>query len=135
MYIKKWILSIIFWRCLDCSKNKIVHNFLISSPNQMNQSFIYRQKYNVWEKKIILTFCNFFGLPTNLCLLCHNFCSHAPIEIKIVFLKSSLCVFLAPLKVSENHIEYWDRTSLSKVAFWLRTIRVEMDPLSAPHIM
>jgi len=30
---------------LDCLKNKVVNNFLIYSPNRMNQSFTCRQKY------------------------------------------------------------------------------------------
>jgi len=39
-------------RCSKCPKNKIVHNFLITNPNAMNQSFLDRQKYNLWGKKI-----------------------------------------------------------------------------------
>jgi len=39
-------------RCLDCPKNKIVYNFLIISPNRMNQSSKCRQTYNVLRKKI-----------------------------------------------------------------------------------
>jgi len=31
----------------NCLKNKIVHNFFITNPNGMNQSFQYRQKYNL----------------------------------------------------------------------------------------
>jgi len=51
--IQKWILQVIFSiRCLDCLKNKIVHNFHITYSNEMNQSFPCRQKYNLWEKKI-----------------------------------------------------------------------------------
>jgi len=43
-YTYKWILQVIFSkRCLDCSQNKIVHNFHITYPNEMNQSV-------VWEK-------------------------------------------------------------------------------------
>jgi len=34
-------------RCSKCLKNKIVHNFLITNPNGMNQSFTHRQKYNL----------------------------------------------------------------------------------------
>jgi len=46
-------------------KNKIVHNFLITTPNTMNQSFTWRQNYNIsrfW--KIIINF--FLMLPTDL---------------------------------------------------------------------
>jgi len=50
--IHKWILQVIFSRrCSNCPKIKIVHNFLITYPIGMNQSFIYRQKYNLGEKK------------------------------------------------------------------------------------
>jgi len=31
-------------RCSNCSKNKNVHNFLITNPNEMNQSFPNRKK-------------------------------------------------------------------------------------------
>ncbi len=34
-------------RCLDCPKNKIVHNFHIANPNGMNQSFTSRQKQDL----------------------------------------------------------------------------------------
>jgi len=39
-------------RCLDCPRNKIVYNFDTTCPNEINQSFPYRQKYNLWEKKL-----------------------------------------------------------------------------------
>jgi len=48
--IQKWILQVIFSkRYLDCPKNKIIHNFHITYSNGINQSFPYRQKYNLWE--------------------------------------------------------------------------------------
>jgi len=38
-------------RCSNSSKNKIVPNFLITNPNEMNQSYLYRQKYNLRKIK------------------------------------------------------------------------------------
>jgi len=34
-------------RCLNYPKNKNVHNFLITNPNEMNKSFPDRKKYNL----------------------------------------------------------------------------------------
>jgi len=49
--IQKWILQVIFLRrCLDCLKNKIVHNLHITYSNKMNQSFPCRQNI-IYEKK------------------------------------------------------------------------------------
>jgi len=52
--IQKWILQVIFSRrCLDCPKNKVVNNFLITNPNEMDQRIPCRQKYNLQEKNIL----------------------------------------------------------------------------------
>jgi len=52
--------------CSKCLKNKIVHNFLVSNSNGMNQSFPHRQKYNLWRNKIQKensNFCKIVLLP------------------------------------------------------------------------
>jgi len=60
--IQKWILQDIFSRrCSNCMKNKIVHNFLITNPNEMNKIFLCRQKYNLGEKKFKFKFWGFFA--------------------------------------------------------------------------
>jgi len=70
-YIQKWILQVIFSeRYSKCPKNKIVHNFLITNPNGMNQSFLDRQKYNILEKyfkKLNSIFCKKNLLPPLPC--------------------------------------------------------------------
>jgi len=54
-------------RYSKCPKNKIVHNFFITNPNGMNQSFPKRQKYNLGGKnsKIqkIKFLQNYFAAP------------------------------------------------------------------------
>jgi len=75
-------------------KNKIVHNFLITSPNGMNQSFRCRQKYIILEEIFFLFNFEFlqifFCCPPSSILgfLWYNFFSQAPIEIKIIFPQS-----------------------------------------------
>jgi len=123
-YIQKWILQVIFQRsCLDCLKNKIDNNFLITCPNRMNQSFTYTQKCIISGEKFKKNYFDFFLFflgcpPTSIfSLLSHNFCSRALIEIKIIF-PQILCNFLASQKVLENYDEYWGFTSLPEVTFW-----------------
>jgi len=55
-------------RCYKCPKNKIVRNFLITNPSGMNQNFLDRQKYNLWEKKWkkMQFFAIFFVAPSPL---------------------------------------------------------------------
>jgi hypothetical protein len=51
-WVHKQIQFIIFSRkCPDCLKNKTLHNYHITNPNGMNQSFPCKQKYILWEKK------------------------------------------------------------------------------------
>jgi len=38
-------------RCSKCPKNKIVHNFLITNPNEMNQSFTNRKNI-IYTRKV-----------------------------------------------------------------------------------
>jgi len=42
--------SFFILKMLYCPQTKIVHNFLITNQNGMNQSFLCRKKYNLWEK-------------------------------------------------------------------------------------
>jgi len=56
-------------RYSKCPRNKIVHNFLRTNPNGMNQSFSNRQKYNLWgknSKNEFQIFANFFVAPSPL---------------------------------------------------------------------
>jgi len=63
-FFENCILKDIFLgRCLNCLKNKIALNLLITSPNNQNQSFTCEQKYGILGKRnlnFILTFCDFF---------------------------------------------------------------------------
>jgi len=92
---------------LRLPQNKIVYNSLITSLNRMNQSFTFRQEYNILETKFnYIDFLWFFQccLPTSfLGLLGHNFCSWAPIEIKITYPWSSYKT-TSLQKVSNNYI-------------------------------
>jgi len=94
--IQKWILQVIFSkRCSYCPKNKVVYNFLIISPNGMNQRFPCRPKKIIYEWKKFqkknpnfeTLFYNLFSLVLNL--FGHNFCSRASIEKKLYFLEDN----------------------------------------------
>jgi len=98
--IQNRILYVIFSRrFLDCSQNKIVYNFLITSPNRINQGFKHSQikwikassldKNIIFDKKLkikSLKFFNFFVIfldcPSSYLwnLGWHKFCSQALIE-------------------------------------------------------
>jgi hypothetical protein len=89
----------------NCPKNKIVHNFLIKNPNQMNQTYPRRKKYNLKEKnkiKFKVGFMEIFLLTGVPCvdLHGHNFCSQAPIAKNIIF-PQRLSIFLSSKKVSK----------------------------------
>jgi len=61
-------ISYVFFskKCYDYLQNKMVHNFHITNPNGMNQSFPYRQN-TIYEKKIQIFISNFCGFNF-LCL-------------------------------------------------------------------
>jgi len=92
-------------RCSNCPKNKIVHNLLITKPNRMNQNFLWRKKYNLWEKIQIKNFKiqNCFCCPLSpvLSLFGYNFWSLAPIEKNNIPMK--LIMFSIWKKDSKNH--------------------------------
>jgi len=92
-------------KCLDCQKNKIVHNFHTTNPKEINQSIKCRQKYDLYEKKfnLISRFWVIFysARQKKLDFFWYNFCSHAPIEIKII-LSQRYYVFLYHEKVSKS---------------------------------
>jgi len=90
------------WNGLLLGWNSPIDNFLITSLNRMNQTFLCRQKYFLWETKFwkfYFEFCDFLVLPNDgpmsymLGLRWHNFCSWAPIETKIIFPKKCCAIF------------------------------------------
>jgi len=98
-YIQKWILQVIFSkRCSNCPKNKIVHNFFITNPNGMNQSFtcrkniFYEKQNSIFFFQIFKFFC--FPLSHVLSLFRHNFCCRAPIEKRVYSSEDNLFFYL-----------------------------------------
>jgi len=115
---------------LHCPKIKIVHNFHITYSNEMNQSFLFREKYNLWRKKIWkkkFENLNFFWclLSPILSLFGHNFCSQAPNRKKNIF-PWSCSVFLSSKKVSKNHYINSDRRYVPEIPF---VCQMDNDPL------
>jgi len=97
-------------RCSKCLKNKIVHNFLLTNPNGMNQNFPDRQKYNLQGKKLFYFF-KFFQifsccpLSPLLSLFGHNFCSWAPNE-KIYNILTKFINFSILRKIQEIRTKF-----------------------------
>jgi len=58
-------------RCWNCPKKKIVHNFLVTSPIVMKQSFKWSQIYNVSRQNTLKFDFAFSGgcLPTSISIL------------------------------------------------------------------
>jgi len=55
--------TLFFLRCSNCPQNKMLHNFHITNPNGMNQSFfVNKNTINEKQKQTILIsiFCDFF---------------------------------------------------------------------------
>jgi len=109
--IQSWTKRVFSRRCVDCPKTLIVPNFLIFSSNSMNKSFTCTQKYNLLGKKhskklfwlsvILLCFPPKFVFH----LLCHNFCSWAPLEIKIMYPWSSYWAVQSWKKIQEHTLK------------------------------
>jgi len=52
--LKKQFYKLFFQNMLRLPQNEIVHNFLITSPNKMNQSFVYGQNIIFLKKNQFL---------------------------------------------------------------------------------
>jgi len=131
----KQILQIIFSkRWLDCIKNMIVHNFLITNPNRMNQMFPYIQKYFLWEPKYWKFYFEFLGF-----LLCtqklvldlgwYKFCSHTSLQRKIYSQKANVFYYLQ--KISKNDDKNWNHGTYPK--FLLSHGTLGINPLRSRH--
>jgi len=108
--------KLFFRKMLRLPQNKIVHNFLITSPNRMNQSFTCRQNIVFVKKGIDSIFCNFSFYYPAICILEWGNITFSLSKIKVTFLESS-CDFLFLEKVSKI---------MSKIILGLHNVKVEL---------
>jgi len=108
LYLRMNPFRIFFKNCLDSSKNKIVHIFLITSQIEwIKASHLDGKK--IWN--LILTFCDFFVLSIDLYFE-PNFCLGHLLK-KYIFLER-WCILLSSKIVLKNHNKNWDYKYLSK---------------------